>query len=77
LGAGANAVKNAYASSFKFAWLFTIPFVVLGLIGVFFLLPINRQMNGIVDRPTKHILAQLEREAAEGRAHKHDQRPIQ
>lgn len=33
LQSGADAVKDAYADSFRFVWIFTIPFIVVGLIG--------------------------------------------
>jgi len=55
LQAAQTAALNAYAWSFRFVWIFTIPFTAVALLSLFFLYPVRNEMNGIVDRPNKNV----------------------
>ncbi|KAL8292372.1 hypothetical protein RQP46_001838 [Phenoliferia psychrophenolica] len=47
---GSYALRVAYADSFRYIWFVSIPFVVLGLVGLLFLKSTQHQMTAVVDR---------------------------
>ncbi|KAL8287449.1 hypothetical protein RQP46_003307 [Phenoliferia psychrophenolica] len=55
LGASGQAIKNAYAYSYRYIWIVVAPFVLVSLICCLGMKSIKKEMNFLVDRPVEEI----------------------
>lgn len=58
LAAGGQAALEAFADSFRYIWIVSVPFVVVGLVAVSCMSSVREALNAIVDRPlepTRHV----------------------
>lgn len=49
------ALKSAYAYSLRFIWITEIPVIMAGLISIFFLKGVKKELNWIIDAPQERI----------------------
>ncbi|KAL8278276.1 hypothetical protein RQP46_009308 [Phenoliferia psychrophenolica] len=51
---GTDAIRRAYLYSFQMMWLTAIPFIAVGILGLFALKSTKKEMNAVVDRPVEY-----------------------